>query len=369
MRNRPTHFWPLTFVRRNILSLSLVFQLSAFPISALSSAPRQETVSQGPVTVTLTVTPGSVFLDRDILLTIRATSPENVTVDIPPIHDRLQGFLDAGQFDREPVRDASNITIERVIRLTPLIADEYRIAPMAITYSHAPNNERRGEASPDGPVSVPADSSRGGRLAPEWLATPPIVLPMHAVTDQNVGDDIKASLNPVWVRPSMRTATGYLALLMLLAAAGFVIWKLIRRAHRRIRLMRMSPRERALEELNELLAKHLVEKNRVKDFYVELTMVVRRYIERQHHIRAPEQTTEEFLAAVSSDARFDATVVKRLRSFLEAADLVKFAAYHPDGTNIDGAIGTAKSYITTDADQFEAAEGVATVTEHKEQLL
>jgi hypothetical protein len=313
-----------------------------------TAAPRQETVTQGPVTVTLTVTPGSVFLDRDILLTLRATSPENVTVDIPPIHDRLLGFLDAGHFDREPVRSDSGVTTERVVRLTPLIADEYRIAPMAITYSHAPNSEHH---------------------SPAWLATPPIVLPMNAVTDQNVGDDIKTSLYPVWVRPSMRTATGYLALLMLLAAVGFVIWKLIRRAHRRIRLMRMSPRERALEELNELLAKHLVENNRVKDFYVELTMVVRRYIERQHHIRAPEQTTEEFLAAVSSDPRFDATVVKRLRSFLEAADLVKFAAYHPDGTNIDGAIDTAKSYITTDADQYEAAEGVSTIVEHKEKLL
>ena len=352
MINRPTHFWTLSFVRRNILSLSLVFQLSAFPISALSSAPRQETVSQGPVTVTLTVTPGSVFLDRDVLLTIQASSPGNVSVEIPPIQDRLQGFLDAGHFDREPVRNDSRVSIERVVRLTPLIADEYRIAPMAITYSYTSD----GIQPPD-------------RGETDWIATPPIVLPMHAVTDQSVGDDIKDSLHPVWVRPSMRTASGYLAILLLLAAAGFIVWKLIRRAHRRIRLMRMSPRERALEDLNELLAQKLVENNRVKDFYVELTMVVRRYIERQHHIRAPEQTTEEFLAAVSHDPRFDAMVVKRLRSFLEAADLVKFAAYHPDNANIDGAVDTAKDYITTDADQTEAADGIPTVTEHKERLL
>ena len=230
-----------------------------------SSAPRVETVTRGPVTVTLTATPGSVFLNRDVLLIIRATSPDSIAVEIPPAHDRLAGFLDAGQFDRDPVRDASSITVERVIRLTPLIADEYRIAPMAIRY--APNTAT-------------------GNTQPEWFATPPIVLPMHAVTDRNVGDDIKAGLDPVWIRPSMRTTTGYLGLLMLLGALGFIVWKLIRRAHRRIRLMRMSPRERALEELKELLEKNLVEKNRVKDFYVELTMVVRRYIERQHHIRA-----------------------------------------------------------------------------------
>ncbi len=214
-------------------------------------------------------------------------------------------------------------------------------------------------------VYTDASSEEGGG----WLASPPIVLNMNAVTDRNTGDDIQTRLDPVWVHPSMRTTAGYVAILLILAAVGFIIWKLIRRAHRRIRLMRMSPRERALEELSELLSRKLVEKNRVKDFYVELTMVVRRYIERQHHIRAPEQTTEEFLAAVSSDHRFDATVITRLQSFLEAADLVKFAAYQPDDTNITGSIGTAKDYITTDADHTEAIGGITTVTEHKEELL
>ena len=315
--------------------------LLAFAGLAFASEPRQETVTQGPVTVTLTADPGSVYLDRDIVFTIRVKSPEQIAVELPATHDRFQGFLDAGQFDREPNRhDDGTVTLERVIRLTPLIADEYRVAPMAITYN-----------------------------GNSWIATPPIVLPMNAVTDRNVGDDIEARLDPVWIHPSMRTTAGYLGILLILTGIGFIVWNLIRRAHRRIRLMRMSPRERALEELSELLARKLVEKNQVKDFYVELTMVVRRYIERQHHIRAPEQTTEEFLAAVSSDPRFEADVVERLQSFLEAADLVKFAAYQPDGANIDSSITTAKDYITTDADHSEAAEGIATVTEHKEKLL
>jgi len=111
----------------------------------------------------------------------------------------------------------------------------------------------------------------------------------------------------------------------------------------------MSPRERALEELAELMARDLVGKNMVKEFYLELTMIVRRYIERAHAIRAPEQTTEEFLAAVSSDNRFGQEVINRLRLFLEAADLVKFAAYHPESDAISRATETARSYVVTDA--------------------
>jgi hypothetical protein len=314
---------------------------------ASAAAPLEQTVSKGDVSVTLTATPGRVFLEQDILLSIRVTTPASTSVTLPSIHDRLLGFMDAGHFDREPHSSGASITQERVIQLTPLIADEYRIAPMAFIYTDK--------------ATTPPTAG--------WLATPPLVFQLEAVTDHAVGNDIKSTLSPIWVYPPLRTVSGYVGILLIILVIGFMGWKLIRRAHRRIRLMRMSPRERAMEELNELLAQKLVEKKQFKDFYVELTMVVRRYIERQHHIRAPEQTTEEFLAAVSKDPRFDSEIVLRLRKFLEAADLVKFAAYQPDSSNVSSSIETATDYITSDADRIEASEGIASITEHKEQLL
>ncbi len=81
--------------------------------------------------------------------------------------------------------------------------------------------------------------------------------------------------------------------------------------------------------------------------------------------RASAATT----AAIANNPHFDADVVLRLQRFLQAADLVKFAAYQPGETNINAAIDTAKDYITSDADQTEATEGIATVTEHTERLL
>ena len=61
-----------------------------------------------------------------------------------------------------------------------------------------------------------------------------------------------------------------------------------------------------------------------------------------------ELTTEEFLKAVSSDNRFNIDTVKKLRDFLESADLVKFAAYNPESNAIDNSIRTARLYIETD---------------------
>jgi hypothetical protein len=79
-------------------------------------------------------------------------------------------------------------------------------------------------------------------------------------------------------------------------------------------------------------------------------MIVRRYIERRHRVRAPEQTTQEFLRAVSSDPRFAPQVVERLKQFLEAADLVKFAAWTPDSGAVENAVSSARDYLTSDAD-------------------
>jgi hypothetical protein len=293
-----------------------------------TDGPRIEKINIGPVEVTLTADPASVALDRDIMLTIRADAPKNTTVNFPPIADRLKGFIDAGHFDREPIINGERQSIERVFRLTPTISAEYRIAPMAITCQNSDGNK-------------------------SWGATTPITLPLQALTDQSVGTDISGSLTPIWVRPATSTIALFIAIAFASIALIFLLTKLAKRVQRQVRLMRMSPRERALEELHDLLAQKLIEKHKIKDFYVELTMIVRRYIERQHHIRAPEQTTEEFLQAIRDNPTFGPDIIQRLREFLQAADLVKFAAHQPDQANIDHAVESAKDYVTTDAERVE----------------
>ena len=65
--------------------------------------------------------------------------------------------------------------------------------------------------------------------------------------------------------------------------------------------------------------------------------------------------SEEFLIAASRDPRFGPEVVRRLRDFLQSADLVKFAAYQPPAGATDGATETARGYIQSDAEAQAAA--------------
>lgn len=286
--------------------------------------PRVEEFASGSITVALVMDPPVVRLDRDTLLTIRLTAPTNLLVTLPRVDARIKGFAVSGSYDSPPEIQIGSLRQERHVRLTPQIAPLYRIGPLPIV------------------------SKAGG--TEQWFPTRPIVLEAEPIVKGLPGKDLAGLRGPVPIRPGFKTLAGYLLALVALGVIAYGIWWAARRVHREVTLRRMSPRERALHELAELLARDLVGHQRVKDFYFELTMIVRAYIERAHAIRAPEQTTEEFLLAVSRDPRFSHDVVTRLRTFMQAADMVKYAAHRPDEPAVSQALSTARTYIETDAE-------------------
>ena len=103
----------------------------------------------------------------------------------------------------------------------------------------------------------------------------------------------------------------------------------------------LSPQELAYLELQQIVEQELSERD-VKLFYVELTGVVRRYIERTTDVHAPEQTTEEFLREIGAGTVFTGDERERLALFLESADRVKFAAHQPTPKNIETTFERAK---------------------------
>jgi hypothetical protein len=127
------------------------------------------------------------------------------------------------------------------------------------------------------------------------------------------------------------------------AIIGWWLWRRKKQA-KAVMAVILSPEELARLELKKLAQSRLAETD-VVQFYVELTAVVRRYIERTTGIRAPEQTTEEFLHEISRANTFNRDMNERLRNFLESADLVKFAAYKPRQEDIEEGFSRAKIFI------------------------
>ena len=66
-------------------------------------------------------------------------------------------------------------------------------------------------------------------------------------------------------------------------------------------------------------------------------------------LRAPEMTTEEFLTALSRDRSAVPYDAGALRSFMEACDLVKYAALEPRAEDAAAALGAARTFVEQSA--------------------
>ena len=199
---------------------------------------------------------------KSVFLRLELKTPKGVEAVMPDLRERTVGFSLAEDF-AEPVATAPDGgTVQTVNwRLVPEpCAAVYKIKPFAVA---------------------------GNVAGPVYFENP---APREAVTgDMEV--DPKKDLPPL----SWKLVGWIAAALAAIALAVASVWFLVRFLARKIKEHRMSPIERAWVELERLLGKGLPGRGRYKDFYVELTMVVRRYIQRKYGIKAPHMTTEEFL--------------------------------------------------------------------------
>ena len=90
----------------------------------------------------------------------------------------------------------------------------------------------------------------------------------------------------------------------------------------------LSAQELALSELARLDGSGLAQRD-IKEFHFWVSLVLRRYLEAQFSLKAPEKTTEEFLEASSKADFLNEPDKKFLKNFLEQCDLVKFAKFTP----------------------------------------
>lgn len=111
-------------------------------------------------------------------------------------------------------------------------------------------------------------------------------------------------------------------LIVLLAFCG---WYLLRRTKLGIAFFAPPPpHEVALRALNECRRLKLSEEKQ-REFVVEVSQIVRVYIQARFGIRAPHRSTEEFLREVHEGDRLLQEHQESLGSFLTGSDLVKFA--------------------------------------------
>jgi len=85
----------------------------------------------------------------------------------------------------------------------------------------------------------------------------------------------------------------------------------------------------AFRDLDALSAKKLWQTGFVKNYYSDLSDIMRRYLENRYEMPAMESSTTEITEYLKSNKFIDKELRSKLQEFLETADLVKFAKFEP----------------------------------------
>ena len=102
----------------------------------------------------------------------------------------------------------------------------------------------------------------------------------------------------------------------------------------------------ALENLEKLRLKQLWQNNLVKEYYTELTDILRVYTEKGLHINAVEMTSDELIDAIeNSEFENKSELLTLLRNTLPTADLVKFAKATPLADEHDRCFKDVKQFV------------------------
>lgn len=104
--------------------------------------------------------------------------------------------------------------------------------------------------------------------------------------------------------------------------------------------------EKAARLLNELDQKGLWQQDKVKEYYTELSTIVRQYIEWRFKTPAMELTTDELLRKAKKHREM-ALYIDYLKPLLYAADLAKFAKANPLPQEHIDALELARNFIHT----------------------
>ncbi len=159
------------------------------------------------------------------------------------------------------------------------------------------------------------------------IATEPVPLTIASL----LPDKKTATLNDIAPPMAMADylplflAAGGLALALLL----FLGWRFLRKNRKEKLPPPPSASQLAHQALDRLLASGLLDKGELADFFSKLSDILRTYIEARFSVRAPEQTTEEFLQAMAATRSFRPADRTLLQNFLTHCDLIKFARLEP----------------------------------------
>jgi len=321
----------------------------------VTDAAVSRTAQKGPVTITLSVTPGTMALEQHTLLTLEIIAEKGVTV----LDNEYAQILGKGdrRFEYRVVRsgrrlaqliDGGKLRWTYRSELEFFLPGEYELPPAEVSFLDV-----RALDEDDGEESVPTASD-----GVQTLETEPLTLVVRQPEGSTMStEELKniTRLDPIDL-PKHWHLSWAPALLIGIVVIVAGAWLFGRSRRRRAEVVvRIPAHEWAQRQIAALIAEDLIVRGFVQEFHYRISAIVRGYIERRFGVSAPEMTTEEFLTA-AADNRFGENVTGELARFLTACDLVKYARHEPGPDESEAALKAAGDFVERTRERVSPAD-------------
>jgi hypothetical protein len=285
-----------------------------------------ESYENGPASLVLDADKKEMTIAERLNLTLSVIISEDYDVTLPAFGDKLENFGIVDYHTSQPeLADKNKKRITRSYVLEPFLSGDYTIAPFEVKFRKTGAGDAEEHSIKTSEITVKVTS----------------LLPAD-MKDKKLNDIKPPVPYPADYRIWLWTGLGILAA----AAIAFGIFIFLKR--RKIadgQAVLLTPHELAYRDLNQLASENLIERGEIKHFYYRISGILRQYIENRFGLRAPEQTTEEFLSGLDKDASFPSEYRILLRTFLRNCDLVKFAEFKPDKEEIEKTFESCRAFI------------------------
>lgn len=272
-----------------------------------------------------TIQPSEILIGEQALINLQVIAPKDMEILFPIYQDSIVAGLEVlsmGNPDTTIVDNVRTINVKYLV--TSFDSTLYYIPSMPIS---------------DGVDTIYSNSFGLKVTAPELKDSTVAYLERMKAGETDSIDFNELQLNDIKsIQKAPFSWKDFLSLLwipliilILLAIIGAIIYLIIKKNKKGYFFTPpplLAPHVRAMKSLDKIKKEKIWQQERYKEFYTQLTDVLRRYINERYGINSLEMTSGEILSIIRTKAEED-SVYNNLKQVLSVADLVKFAKYKP----------------------------------------
>lgn len=284
------------------------------------AGPKEESV----ISVESYVDRATITIGDRILYTLVVTTDPEVQLEPLDLGSNLGAFevKDYKIYDPEKTKDGKVVNKSEYL-VTTFTTGEYVVPPITINYTDSDSKKKQIESEP---LFIMVESVGASEADKE---------------------DIRGLKPPIEIKGSYWIYLIVLPILALLAAGGFLYY---RQRSKGLALPEIPQEllrpawEVALLELDLLRESDLLEKKQIKEYFIVLSDIVRKYMERRYQIKALDRTTEEIRQEVKR-LKLEQGIAQLIFGLLLFCDLVKFAKYIPSAEEVEKSTDESYSIV------------------------